>query len=100
MTKAVSNRDICFVKAELLLFCKHGHFSHNFTSHGLSPSPNPLNTIRVKSVHGCLLAQTIQPMRDQRPRKSANERPESVDVWQKNDIRPVKKIMDNMSLIF
>ena len=32
MTKAVSNRDICFAKAVLLL-CEHGHFSLNFALH-------------------------------------------------------------------
>ena len=38
MTKAVSNREICFIKA-LLLLCKHGNFSPNFASHGLSIPP-------------------------------------------------------------
>ena len=38
MTKAVSNREICFIKAVLLL-CEHGHFFYH------TPTPN---TIRVK----------------------------------------------------
>ena len=36
MAKAVSNRDICFIKA-VSLFCEHEHFSLNIASHGLSP---------------------------------------------------------------
>ena len=49
MTRAVSKRDICFMKAVLLQF-EHEHFSQNFASHGLScptPPPPPLNTFRV-----------------------------------------------------
>ena len=45
MTKAVSNRDICFIKAVLLL-CKHGHFSLNFASHGQSPTPHTIRVLR------------------------------------------------------
>ena len=63
MTKAVSNRDVCFIKAVFLL-CEHGHFSLNFTSHGfLAP---PANTIRVRYTlfyspwyKGCLQRRTI-----------------------------------------
>ena len=33
MTKAVSNRDICFTKA-VLLWCEHGQCSLNFVKHG------------------------------------------------------------------
>ena len=45
MTKAVSNREICFIEA-VLLMCEHGHLFLNFASHGVK-SPPP-NTIRVK----------------------------------------------------
>ena len=38
MTKAVSNRDISFIKAVLLL-CEHGHFFLNFASHGVNSPP-------------------------------------------------------------
>ena len=51
LTKAVSNRDICFIKAVLILR-EHGHFSLSFAKHGLSPLPSPPhNTIRVKLSH-------------------------------------------------
>ena len=46
MTKAVLNRDICFIRA-VLLMCKNGHFSLNFASHGVFCPPLPI-TIRVK----------------------------------------------------
>ena len=46
MTKAVSNREMCFIKAVLSL-CEHRHFSLNFASHDVfCPPPS---TIRVKS---------------------------------------------------
>ena len=48
MTKAVSNREICFIKAVLLL-CEHGHFSLNFALLGvLCLHPPSLHIIRVK----------------------------------------------------
>ena len=41
MTKAVSNREICFTKAVLLL-CKLGHFfSSKFGKNGVNPPPLP-----------------------------------------------------------
>ena len=47
MTKAVSNREICFIKAVLLL-CEQGTFQLFFASHGFfCPPPHP-HTIRVK----------------------------------------------------
>ena len=46
MTKAVSNREICCVKAVLLL-CKHGHFFLNFKKKKCKMPPPPY-TIRVK----------------------------------------------------
>ena len=49
MTEAISNRDICFNKAVLLL-CEHGHFSLNFAY--LAP-----NTIRV------IYLRFIQPIK-------------------------------------
>ena len=36
MTKEVSHRDICFVKA-VILWCEHRQFSLNFTSQSLPP---------------------------------------------------------------
>ena len=45
MTKAESDRDICFIKAVLLL-CKHGHFFY-FASHGVICLPGDL----VKGKH-------------------------------------------------
>ena len=38
MTKALENRNICFIKAVLLLF-EHEQFLLNFASHGLSCPP-------------------------------------------------------------
>ena len=38
MTKAVSKREICLIKAVLLL-CEHGYFSLNFASNGVNCSP-------------------------------------------------------------
>ena len=43
MSRAVSNRDICYIKAVILLR-EHTHFSLTFTSH----SSNPAYMIRVK----------------------------------------------------
>ena len=43
MTKAVSNMDICFNKAYVLLLCEHGHVSLNFASHG----PNSPPTLQI-----------------------------------------------------
>ena len=49
MTKAVSNRDICFIKA-VLLWCEHGLFLLFFALHGLSCTPP--HKFRVKgTVH-------------------------------------------------
>ena len=42
MTKAVSNRQICFIKA-LLLLCQHGYFFLNFASYGgICPPPRQI----------------------------------------------------------
>ena len=46
MNKAVSNRDICFIKAVLLL-CKHGHFSQNFACIIVISPPPHTNTIKI-----------------------------------------------------
>ena len=46
MTKVVSNRDICFVKAVLLL-CEHKHLLLKFASHGIFCPPPLSDTIRV-----------------------------------------------------
>ena len=46
MTTTVSNLEICFIKAVLLL-CEHGHFLLNFASHGIKSPPAPSNTMRV-----------------------------------------------------
>ena len=40
MTKAVSKRDICLIRA-LLLLCKHKIFSFDFESHGVKCPPPP-----------------------------------------------------------
>ena len=45
MTKAVSNRDICFIKAALLLY-KHGNFKNIFVEWSIVSLPP--NTISVK----------------------------------------------------
>ena len=40
MNKAVSNREICFIKVDLSL-CEHGTFFLNFASHGVKSPPTP-----------------------------------------------------------
>ena len=40
MTKAVSNREICFIKA-LLLLCEHGHFKRKIENCVFYPPPPP-----------------------------------------------------------
>ena len=54
--KAVSNRDICFIKA-VLLWCKLRHL--NFTSHGLTCHPPKKNTTRVKILHSSPLRKIL-----------------------------------------
>ena len=46
MAKAASNRDICFIKA-LLLLCEHGHFKEKSKMVFFNSLPLP-NTFRVK----------------------------------------------------
>ena len=59
MTKAVSNRDIRFNKAVLLL-CKHGHFSLSFASHGQFDPPSLiLLGLTVQSIK-CLFSHNIR----------------------------------------
>ena len=66
MKKAVSNREICFVKA-VFLFCKHGHFFHlNFASYGVNCPPPPPNATRVKEAYsGKIMALAGCPRTDQ-----------------------------------
>ena len=41
MTKAVSNREICFIKAVLLL-CEHGYFFSKLFENGVKSPPSPI----------------------------------------------------------
>ena len=55
MTKSVSNREICFIKAVLLL-CEHGHFKKKIEN-GVN-SPLPLY-IRVKGTQGAVVTEHV-----------------------------------------
>ena len=61
MTKAVSNRDICFIKAMISL-CEHGNFLLNFASHTLS-CPHPPNNIFRVNIWYCLIQDDCVPSR-------------------------------------
>ena len=55
MTKAVSNKEICYNK-EVFLMCEHGHFSLKFAAHEVSPPPKK-NILLGFANHICNLQQ-------------------------------------------